>query len=155
MADEFADEVAARLQDAGLRATRPRLAVIRALRAVGGHHTADEVHAHLVRNDISHSRMSVYNSLVALADAGLVRRADVGRGAMIYEEAGTWHHHFVCRRCGEVSDVSCVVGAKPCLTPLEDVGVIDEAQVLFYGTCHRCLDADATPLDQRGDHDDR
>jgi Fe2+ or Zn2+ uptake regulation protein len=144
MADEFADAVAARLREAGLRATRPRLAVIGALRALGGHHAADEVHAHLVRNDISHSRMSVYNSLVALADAGLVLRADVGRGAMVYEEADTWHHHFVCRRCGQVSDVSCVVGAKPCLTPQEDVGLIDEAQVLFYGTCQRCLDADAT-----------
>jgi Fe2+ or Zn2+ uptake regulation protein len=148
---EFADEVAARLRDAGMRATRPRLAVIRALRALGGHQTADEVHAHLARNDISHSRMSVYNSLVALADAGLVRRADVGRGAMTYEEAGAWHHHFVCRRCGQVSDVSCVVGAKPCLTPREDVGVVDEAQVLFHGTCHRCLDAGATSIDEAGD----
>jgi Fe2+ or Zn2+ uptake regulation protein len=151
MADELADEVTERLRDAGLRATRPRLAVIQALRVLGGHQTADEVHAHLVKNDVLHSRTSVYNSLVALADAGLVRPADVGRGAMTYEEAGTWHHHFVCRRCGQVSDVSCVVGAKPCLTPREDVGVVDEAQVLFHGTCHRCLGADTAPNDQAGD----
>jgi Fe2+ or Zn2+ uptake regulation protein len=151
MADELADEVTERLRDAGLRATRPRLAVIQALRVLGGHQTADEVHAHLVKNDVLHSRTSVYNSLVALADAGLVRPADVGRGAMTYEEAGTWHHHFVCRRCGQVSDVSCVVGAKPCLTPREDVGVVDEAQVLFHGTCHRCLGADAARNDQAGD----
>ncbi|MDN3353736.1 Fur family transcriptional regulator [Actinomadura sp. DC4] len=134
------DEVATRLREAGLRATGPRLAVVGALRALGGHRTADEVYAHLVRNDVAHSRMSVYNSLVALAGAGLVLRADVGRGAVLYEEARTWHHHFVCRRCGQVSDVSCAVDARPCLTPREDVGVIDEAQVLFHGTCHRCAE---------------
>ena len=148
MADEFAGEFAARLREAGLRPTRPRLAVTRALRAMGGHHTADEVHAHLVKNDVATSRMSVYNSLVALAGAGLVLRADLGRGAAVYEQADTWHHHFVCGRCGQVSDVTCVVGERPCLTPLEDVGRIDEAQVVFRGTCHRCLDADPTPPDR-------
>jgi Fur family ferric uptake transcriptional regulator len=149
VADEFAGEVAARLREAGLRATRPRLAVTWALRAMRGHHTADEVHAYLVKHDVPSSRMSIYNSLVALADVGLVQRADVGRGATVYERADTWHHHFVCGRCGQVSDVSCVVGDKPCLTPLEDVGLIDEAQVLFRGTCRRCLDADATSGDPR------
>jgi Fe2+ or Zn2+ uptake regulation protein len=144
-----AGEVAARLRKAGLRVTRPRLAVNQALRAMGGHHTADEVHAYLVEHDVTLSRMSVYNSLVALADVGLVLRADLGRGAMVYEEADTWHHHFVCRRCGQVSDVSCVVGAKPCLTPREDVGLIDEAQVLFRGTCRHCLVANATSDDRQ------
>jgi Fe2+ or Zn2+ uptake regulation protein len=149
VAGEFVGEVAARLREAGLRVTRPRLAVTQALHAMGGHHTADEVHTYLVKNDVPLSRMSVYNSLVALADVGLVLRADVRRGAMVYEQADTWHHHFICRQCGQISDVSCIVGDKPCLTPLEDVGRIDEAQVLFRGTCHRCLDANATSDDRK------
>jgi Fur family ferric uptake transcriptional regulator len=136
---ELTDETTARLRGAGLRATRPRLAVTEALRAMGGHHTADEVHAHLVKHDIALPRTSVYNSLVVLADLGVVLRADVGPGATVYEVADTWHHHFVCRRCGGVSDVACLVGAKPCLTPGDDVGQIDEAQVIFRGTCRRCL----------------
>jgi Fe2+ or Zn2+ uptake regulation protein len=70
MADEFAGEVATRLQEAGQRATRPRHAVIRALRAMGGHHPADEVHAHLV--DGQHGRFS------ALADAAECCSAPIG-----------------------------------------------------------------------------
>jgi Fur family ferric uptake transcriptional regulator len=157
VAGEITGGIAALLRRAGLRVTRPRLAVTQALHAMGGHHTADEVHAHLIKNDVTLSRMSVYNSLVALADAGLVQRADVGRGAIVYEHADTWHHHFICRRCGQVSDVSCIVGAKPCLTPLEDVGLIDEAQVLFRGICHRCLDPGARrakPDDGEGARDE-
>jgi Fur family ferric uptake transcriptional regulator len=139
MAGELTNETAARLQAAGLRATRPRLAVTEALRSLGGHHTADEVHAHLIKHGIAVPRTSVYNSLVTLAELGVVLRADVGPGAAVYEVADSWHHHFVCGRCGRVSDVPCVVGTKPCLTPGEDVGQIDEAQVIFRGTCRRCL----------------
>ncbi|GII57691.1 ferric uptake regulation protein FurA [Planotetraspora thailandica] len=146
---QMAGEDAAQLQEAGLRATRPRLAVIEALRAMHGHHTADEVHAHLIRNDVALPRTSVYNSLTALADAGLVLRADVGRGATVYESRTAWHHHFVCRRCGQVSDVSCLADAKPCLSPVDDVGQVDEAQVVFRGTCRRCLDEEAAH-DERG-----
>ncbi|GAA0401068.1 Fur family transcriptional regulator [Microbispora corallina] len=138
----MAGEAGTRMREAGLRVTRPRVAVIGALEAMRGHHTADEVHAHLARNDVALPRTSVYNSLTALADAGLVMRADVGRGAIVYEVAETWHHHFVCGRCGGVSDVPCLAGARPCLTPGEDVGAVDEAQVVFRGTCRRCLDAD-------------
>lgn len=149
MTGGFVGEVTERLREAGLRATRPRLAVTEALRAMGGHHTADEVHAHLVKHDVVLPRTSVYNSLMALADAGVVKRADVGRGALLYEVAGIWHHHFVCRWCGQVSDVSCIVGEKPCLTPMEDVGLIDEAQVLFRGICNGCRDANSLPDDRQ------
>lgn len=147
MAGELSKETAARLQEAGLRATRPRLAVTEALRAMGGHHTADEVHAHLVKHGTTLPRTSVYNSLVTLADVGVVLRADVGPGAAVYEVADTWHHHFICRWCGRVSDVPCLVGAKPCLTPGDDIGRIDEAQVIFRGACNDCLvqNGPATP----------
>jgi Fe2+ or Zn2+ uptake regulation protein len=133
------DEVAERLRAAGLRVTRPRLAVVAALREMGGHHTADEVHVHLAKQDVSMPRTSVYNALAVLAEVGVVLRADVGPGAVVYEEAGAWHHHFVCRRCGAVRDVPCVVGDKPCLAPDDEWGQVEEAQVIFRGVCRRCL----------------
>jgi Fe2+ or Zn2+ uptake regulation protein len=142
VADESTSKVAIRLQEAGLRVTRPRLAVVAALRELGGHHTADEVHAHLIKRDTALPRTSVYNSLVLLADLGVLMRADVGPGAVVYELADTWHHHFVCRSCGSVRDVPCAVGTPPpCLSPSEDedVGQVDEAQVIFRGICRNCL----------------
>ncbi|MET8138726.1 Fur family transcriptional regulator [Sphaerisporangium sp. NPDC005288] len=140
---EFADDTVASLRASGLRATRPRLAVTEALRSMGGHRTADDVHAHLAGRGITLPRTSVYNSLVTLAELGVVLRADVGPGAAVYEVADRWHHHFVCRRCGKVSDVACVVDAKPCLTPGDDMGEVDEAQVIFRGVCRACLGGSA------------
>lgn len=133
-------DIAIRLQDAGLRATRPRIAVAETLRRMGGHRTADEVHAQLARDNVNLPRTSVYNSLIALADAGIALRADVGPGAVVYEIADAWHHHFVCRRCGRISDVPCVTGERPCLSPSEDVGLVEEAQVIFRGVCARCVE---------------
>jgi Fe2+ or Zn2+ uptake regulation protein len=139
-----------RIRAAGLRVTRQRLAVVETLHDLGGHHTADEVHAQLARNDVTLPRTSVYNALTALSVAGVIFSADVGPGPVVYELADRWHHHFVCRRCGEVRDVSCVIGAKPCLTPREDVGQVDEAQVIFRGICGRCLEGAADAGERTG-----
>ncbi len=128
------------LRAAGLRVTRPRLAVHRALAGLGGHRTAEEVMAALVEGGEGLPRTSVYNALEALRAAGLVMQAGTGAGAALYEVASRWHHHFVCRKCGDVADVPCAIGAKPCLQPeLADVDV-DEAEVIYRGLCARCRD---------------
>jgi Fur family ferric uptake transcriptional regulator len=121
-----------------LRATGPRLAVYRALGELGGHRSADDVHEWLVASGTGLSRTSAYSALEALRQAGLVVAADVGPGRALYETATTWHHHAVCRVCGRIADVACVVGAKPCLEAGIDGWALDEAQVTFRGVCSEC-----------------
>ena len=49
---------------------------------------------------------------------------------------GDNHHHIVCRRCGAIADVGCVIGDTPCLTAADDSGYeIDEAEVIYWGRC--------------------
>jgi Fur family ferric uptake transcriptional regulator len=51
---------------------------------------------------------------------------------------------LVCRGCGTVIDVDCVVGAAPCLEASHDHGfVVDEVEVTFWGRCPECLAATA------------
>ncbi|HJP72904.1 MAG TPA: Fur family transcriptional regulator [Pseudonocardiaceae bacterium] len=126
----------ARLREHGLRATGPRVEVLAALEDLGGHRAAEEIHDALAGRL---PRSTVYNVLTSLADASLVLRADAGPGAVLYEAGGRWHHHFVCRRCGTVYDVECVTGERPCLTPGSEVGVVEEAQVIFRGICAECV----------------
>lgn len=133
-----------RLRTHGLRATRPRVAVLEALAGLGGHRSADEVRARLAADGGPLPRSSVYGVLDALVEAGLVMTADAGPGVVLYEISDRWHHHFVCRSCRRVFDVECVTGAKPCLTPGTPVGVVDEAQVIFRGLCTECAANSAT-----------
>ncbi|MDQ6849345.1 MAG: transcriptional repressor [Actinomycetota bacterium] len=129
----------AALRAAGLRVTKPRVAVLDAL-AVQPHATADLV-ARQVRTTLGQvSTQAVYDVLAACVDAGLVRRIEpAGSPARFETRTGDNHHHLVCRACGRTTDVDCVTGARPCLTPDHDSGyAVDEAEVVFWGTCPDC-----------------
>jgi Fur family ferric uptake transcriptional regulator len=127
------------LRDHGLQVTAQRLAV---LRAVGRrpHCTADDV-AEEVRSEIGViSRQAVYDSLNMLAQMGLLRRIQPAGSPARYEDrVNDNHHHVICRQCGMTADVECAVGAAPCLTAAGDSGFrIDEAEVIYWGTCPDC-----------------
>jgi Fur family transcriptional regulator, stress-responsive regulator len=127
------------LRAAGLRVTRPRLAVLDVLRD-GGHLEVDEI-ANRVRARLdSVSTQAVYDVLGALSRAGLARRIEPAGSPALYEaRVGDNHHHLVCRGCGVITDVDCVVGRAPCLDPNNAHGFeVDEAEVTFWGLCPTC-----------------
>lgn len=127
------------LRGASLRVTRPRLAVLAALH---DHPHADtETIIELVRRDVAVSHQAVYDVLRALTDAGLVRRFQPAGSVARYEpQTGDNHHHLVCRACGAIVDVGCAVGEAPCLTAPDGAGFqLDEAEVIYWGQCPRCL----------------
>lgn len=127
------------LREAGLRVTRPRVAVLTAVHDHAHAHTDSiigVVRQHLA--DVSHQ--AVYDVLRALTDAGLVRRIQPPGSVARYESrVGDNHHHVVCRACGAIADVDCAVGDTPCLTASDDHGFsIDEAEVVYRGLCPDC-----------------
>ncbi|MFL6120470.1 Fur family transcriptional regulator [Actinophytocola sp.] len=132
----------AQLRAVSLRVTRPRLAVLAALR--DNPHVDTDTVIELVR--VQHptvSHQAVYDVLRAFTDAGLVRRIQPAGATARYEaRVGDNHHHLVCRSCGAIADVECVVGHAPCLTSSDDHGYeVDEAEVVFWGTCPDCATA--------------
>jgi Fur family ferric uptake transcriptional regulator len=123
----------------GLRVTRPRLAVLDVL-GEGGHLEVEDV-ARGVRSRLdSVSTQAVYDVLGALSRAGLARRIEpAGSPARFEARVGDNHHHIVCRGCGEIADVDCAVGERPCLHPSDGHGFeLDEAEVTFWGLCPAC-----------------
>ncbi|WP_433461346.1 Fur family transcriptional regulator [Spirillospora sp. CA-128828] len=127
------------LRGAGLRVTAARVALLETVRA--GDHLGVEALAAGVRDRVGHvSLQAVYEALHALAAAGLVRRIEpAGSPARFEGRVGDNHHHLVCRGCGAIEDVDCVVGHAPCLDPVDDAGyLVDEAEVTFWGLCPRC-----------------
>ncbi len=69
-----------------------------------------------------------------------MRRIQPAGATARYEaRVGDNHHHLVCRTCGDIVDVDCAVGDAPCLTAEDDHGfVVDEAEVVYWGTCPAC-----------------
>jgi Fur family transcriptional regulator, stress-responsive regulator len=138
------------LRGAGLRVTRPRLAVLDALAELAHADTESVIGA--VRRDLPEvSHQAVYDSLRTLTAAGLARRIQPSGSVARYEvRVGDNHHHLVCRSCGTITDVDCAVGEIPCLTASDDHGfVVDEAEVIYWGTCPACT---ASAEHQTPDH---
>jgi Fur family ferric uptake transcriptional regulator len=137
-------DLRAQLRAAGLRVTAPRLAVLNAVTAQP-HSDADTVAAQVRQQLGSVSTQAVYDVLKACVNAGLLRRIEpAGSPARFETRTGDNHHHLVCRSCGKVVDVDCVVGQAPCLEPSDYHGFeIDEAEVVFWGRCNDCLTSSA------------
>lgn len=123
----------------GLRVTGPRLAVLAALHD-HPHLDADEVLRRVRATLPTVSVQAVYDVLHALTDAGMLRRIEpAGHPARYERRVGDNHHHVVCRGCGAVDDVDCVVGHAPCLVPASTSGFdVETAEVTFWGLCPAC-----------------
>src|SRR5687768_4613888 len=130
------------LRGAGLRVTRPRLAV---LSAVHDHPHADtDSIITAVRQGIGQvSHQAVYDVLHALTAAGLVRRFQPSGSVARYEaRVRDNHHHVVWRSCGAIADVDGAVGDALCLTPPDGSGYeINDAEVIYWGRCPDCVSA--------------
>ncbi|QWZ07857.1 transcriptional repressor [Nocardioides panacis] len=134
-----ASEFEPQLREARLRVTRPRLAVLGAVR---DHPHADtDSTIGVVRADLGEvSHQTVYDVLRVLTQVGLLRRIQPPGSVARYESrVADNHHHLVCRSCAAVVDVDCAVGTTPCLTASDDHGyTIDEAEVVYWGLCPAC-----------------
>jgi Fur family transcriptional regulator, stress-responsive regulator len=129
-----------RLREKALRVTAPRLAV---LGAVDEHPHADtDALAKVVRSRLgSVSHQTVYDVLRILTEVGLIRRIQPAGATARYEtRVSDNHHHLVCRVCRTIVDVDCAVGQSPCLHAGDGHGFeVDEAEVVYWGTCPDCL----------------
>ncbi|MFO1076762.1 MAG: Fur family transcriptional regulator [Planctomycetota bacterium] len=139
MPQQPAQDPASLLRSRGLSVTAQRLAVLRAV-CRWPHSPADKI-AEAVRAELGTvSKQAIYDVLGALTEKGLVRRVQpAGSPALFDPRVGDTHHHAICRTCGAVADVDCAVGSAPCLTAAAGSGFeIDEAEVVYWGTCPAC-----------------
>ena len=136
----MSDDFTSLLRENGLQVTAQRVAVLKAVSA-NPHSTADGVMV-AVRSEIGAiSKQAVYDALGMLSEKGLIRRIQPAGSSALYEDrVGDNHHHVICRVCGATADVDCAVGKAPCLNAADNSGFkIDEAEVIYWGTCPKCI----------------
>lgn len=89
----------------GLKLTPQRMAIVRELAGDPTHPTAQELYERLREALPTMSFATVYNTLDALASAGLCAALSLSPGAARFDPNMAGHHHAVCDRCGLVRDV--------------------------------------------------
>ena len=132
----------AKLRNAGLRVTKPRVALIEALARVSRPVPIERLHQLLT--DERCDLVTVYRCLSAFEKLGIVRRSFLHNGTSLYELAlgnEPRHYHIVCRACGgtERVDYFPVEGVERLL---RERGYSDISHLVeFFGTCPACAAA--------------
>ena len=96
------------LNDRGLPATQPRLAVATVVLDAADHVSAEEVARRVEQRGVGVGLATVYRTLDLLVASGLVQERDFGEGFRRYEPVapGQAHEHCVCSSCGRVMEFS-------------------------------------------------
>lgn len=107
-----AKEMLATLKRNGLRMTPQRVAIVRLFADDLSHPTAQELFERLNAEFPTMSFATVYNTLDALAQAGLSGEIRIGNAAR-FDPNTEPHHHAVCDVCGAIVDIPAPSLAPP------------------------------------------
>jgi Fe2+ or Zn2+ uptake regulation protein len=129
----------------GQRVTSQRLVMLRELRRLRRHATAEEVHRAVEHELPGVSVPTIYATLDLFVELGLARRIDMPSAAL-YDAGLEPHQHAVCRRCGRVEDVGGSVNAAALLGAAKATGFQPHgAELIITGLCAECGAARARP----------
>ncbi|MGZ8750620.1 MAG: Fur family transcriptional regulator [Pseudonocardia sp.] len=140
-------EVTGLLRARGERMTGPRRAVLTVLAERAEHLSADAVVDGVAQHDPTVHRASVYRTLEAFSDLGVVQHVHVGHGGTAYHlvtQTGR-HLHAQCRACGSVHDLppDLLDGVGATLARKHGF-VLDAGHVALSGLCRACAEAAAS-----------
>ena len=128
------------LKEKGLRVTPQRFAVYSNLLDRQDHPTAEQILNDLNQDAPISSQATVYSSLQALRDVGLVREVLLEEGVCRYDANVSRHHHFRCKCCGAIEDIAWEQFQCIDLQTLRPGLTVDEYEVTVQGTCDLCQD---------------
>lgn len=94
-----------RLERAGIRASAQRVAIASYVLTTSEHPTADQVWTRVKAGFPMVSRATVYNTLQAFRDAGLLRQLVLAEGSVVFDPEVEPHHHFVDDDTGAIHDI--------------------------------------------------
>ena len=118
--------------------TPQRYAVLDYLVRSQVHPTAEQIRADLNRQFPRASRATVYNTLNALRDAGLIHEIFMDDSVARYDANIEPHHHFICRRCGTLEDIPLNAISEVSHRGLKPGYSVEDYAVVMRGVCATC-----------------
>ena len=126
-----------RYRSLGLKLTPQRLAILSYLEGNTRHPSADEVHRAVVRRFPTMSFATVYNTLEALREKGLIAELSVDPAKKRFDADSAPHHHLVCVTCGAIRDVRRKIALPPLTRHAAGFSIL-RSDITFYGQCPSC-----------------
>ena len=130
----------AELNEAELRATPARIAVMRLLEKISTPLDVQMVKEYLDQEEIETDTATVFRIMNMFMDKGLVKQVSFNEGKSRYELASKPdHHHLVCSHCGSIQDISdCNIQALEKDIEKKKGFYVNSHALEFYGLCKHC-----------------
>ena len=103
---ELKTKVQEKLKLYGLRPTRARTRIGMMLLDKPKHLSADQVHEKLKQKGYTISKATVYNTLNAFSECGIVSEVTIDPSRTYYDSRTTPHHHFFNIDTGQLLDIA-------------------------------------------------
>ena len=120
------------LTQADLRPTRQRLLIAEhLLNGPHRHFTAEELHLELSRRNNSVALATIYNTLGAFTEAGLIGTVSVEAGRVYYDTNTAPHHHIYDIDNGQLTDISAVDISLGDCAEIPEGQMIDQVDIII------------------------
>lgn len=128
--------------------SRQRNAILECVKKHEDHPTADIIYQE-VRELFPHISLgTVYRNLSLLTSLGSIRKISCNNHADRFDWHLEPHAHFICSRCGKVSNFPSKIQLQYINDSGDDFrGLITDQSIFFYGYCENCYNPDL-PADE-------
>ncbi|MDW7659569.1 MAG: Fur family transcriptional regulator [Bacillota bacterium] len=131
------ETLAAQLKEKNIRPSYQRIRILMLLLSVSSHPTADTIYHELKSEIPALSKSTVYNTLLTLTAAGLVKMVRIEENATRFDGTTAEHGHFQCQKCGTIQNFAANMDAMV-KGQLAGCRVI-ERHIVYRGICRDCL----------------
>jgi len=129
------------LKEKGIKPTYQRLKILDYMsQNIRNHPTVEMIYAELAKEIPTISMTTVYNTLSTFIEKGLVCGVTITGTEVRYDLNTESHHHFLCKKCGQIIDVDIPCALAPKKGELVDGHKLEEIHGYFKGTCRDCLE---------------
>jgi len=129
------------LQKAGLKATLPRVKILKFLESTEHRHlSAEDVYKFMLESGEEVGLATIYRVLTQFESAGLVTRHHFEGGHSVFElNEGKHHDHIVCVKCGKVEEFydETIEERQHAIADSNGFVMTDHA-LTIYGVCGDC-----------------
>ena len=129
------------LQKAGLKATLPRLKILKFLEETDHRHmSAEDVYKSMLEQGEEIGLATIYRVLTQFESAGLVTRHHFEGGHSVFElDQGHHHDHILCVKCGKVDEfLDETIEERQKMIAKQKGYTITDHSLYIYGICPDC-----------------
>lgn len=125
-----------RLLEYEIRPSAQRIAIMEYLLSHRTHPTSDEIFEDLRHEIPTLSKTTVYNTLKYFTEKGAVLNLSIDERNARFDGYTHEHAHFLCEKCGHVSDLEVETSPK---VSMSAGMVVNDMQVYLRGVCPECV----------------